>query len=145
MEYSHEHGFSIEDLCRAPRVPDWGPMSEWICNVFSFLGNARIPAASELAFIVLATQGHLQTLKRIHMFIYPFTPQFVRTYRNFAVVNACTNGHLATARWLVETFGLTAVDLACFENRGLLNARANGHDDVANWLQNIYMEDEAAA
>jgi hypothetical protein len=47
---------------------------------------------------------------------------------------SCANGHLAVAQWLVEEFGLTAIDARANGDEALSLARMNGHYRVVQWL-----------
>jgi hypothetical protein len=57
------------------------------------------------------------------------TREQVRADSNEALREACENGHLATAKWLTERFGLTAADARTYNNA----ARCGGRASTATW------------
>ncbi len=65
------------------------------------------------------------------------TTEDARTCGNYAFRNACQNGHLATARWLVTHFGLTVDDVGEYDNYALRQATENGHLQVVQWLSDF--------
>ncbi len=53
---------------------------------------------------------------------------------NTPLAAACSGGHLTTARWLVDQYGIGPREARADDNYALSIACANGHLDAAEWL-----------
>jgi hypothetical protein len=110
---------------------------EWLMNNFAFTED-NMAAADQIAVITLCAQGEFAKLKAVHA-QHGISPECVGAWRHIGFKSAWAGGHLAIAKWLHETFQLTAGDVCRDNHFACRMAISRGHPAVAHWIMDTFM------
>jgi ankyrin repeat protein len=95
---------------------------------------AELSATEKQHILETALEFHSDEVSIFLFERFELTAKDVRTYNNYALREAATNGRLLIMQYLVQKFELTADDVRANRNSTLCMAAANGHLPTVEYL-----------